>query len=668
MRARTLLVLLCLLGSLAVTSRTAAQADEPAGVEGVESEELRALRLFEQEIFGGQALAVAPDPAARLRFTDAPSALTSEAPAAPPTAVADGSRDLSWLRGLTLPDIPVRWDARVIHYLEFFRDDPRGQRFIRAWLRRVDRYGPMIRRQLEAAGLPRDLIFVAMVESGFDPTARSHAGAAGMWQFVRRTGEEFGLGVSHWADMRLDPEAATVAAGRYFTQLHARFGTWELAFAAYNMGYGALLRSIRKYNTNDYWALSHTEAALPFETTVYVAKIVACAIVANNPSRFGFDDLEREAPIEWDTVEVPGGTSLAQAARAAGTNLATLRRLNPALRRTRTPPGQAHALHLPAGSADRFRARFRRSGRAPHPHTIRFGETLASLARAAGTTESALRSLNDIEDSHSVGVGTTLLLPAGRTARRVSDDEPPVIAVPAGPRSLPGRRRVFYRVVRGDTAAEVARFFEVTGTELRRWNQIDPDAALQPGMFLQLFVPTELDLSRALVLTPDEVRVLVVGSEAFFAFHESQNGRVRFRYVVESGDTLSEIGQRFGLRTASLARINQISHRSTLHPGDVLVIYTERSRVPAEYRAEAIDGDALHPGGEATAERTEPAITAPEPTAAAPAEEPAADAPTESAADFEAQTGTDGGTEADADAEADDEADAETQAVTTIAA
>src|SRR5690606_11398826 len=138
----------------------------------------------------------------------------------------------------------VRWDDRVIRYLEFFRDDPRGNRFIRAWLRRVDRYGPMIRRRLEAEGLPRDLIFVAMVESGFDPTARSHAGAAGMWQFVRRTGEEFGLTVDHWADRRLDPEAATVAAGRYLGQLRARFGTWELAFAAYNMGYGALLRSI----------------------------------------------------------------------------------------------------------------------------------------------------------------------------------------------------------------------------------------------------------------------------------------------------------------------------------------------------------------------------------------------------------------------------------------
>ncbi len=231
------LVALFALGALSpAMARAQGSADRDALVPGEESPELRALRLMEEELFGGQPLARVAVPEGVVRVSDAPPAATSDVRAAAPTPPARASRDLSFLQGLTLPDIPVRWDDRVVRYLEFFRDDPRGRRFIAAWLRRVDRYGPMIEAVLREQGLPRDLIFVAMVESGFDPYARSSAGAVGMWQFVRGTGEELGLTVNHWVDLRLDPRASTGAAGRYLSMLHERFGTWELAFAAYNMG------------------------------------------------------------------------------------------------------------------------------------------------------------------------------------------------------------------------------------------------------------------------------------------------------------------------------------------------------------------------------------------------------------------------------------------------
>lgn len=592
-----------------------AQAPDPVDALGVESPELRALRLLELELFGpAQPLAEAPDPAARVRVSAGPPAVTSDAPP-PRDESARPARDLSWMRGLVLPDIPVRWDERVIRFLEFFRDDPRGNRFVRAWLRRVDRYGPMIREALERQGLPRDLIFVAMVESGFDPTARSHAGAAGMWQFVQRTGESFDLAVDHWVDMRLDPVRSTEAAARYLRQLRERFGTWELAFAAYNMGYGALLRSIRKYNTNDYWTLAHLEAALPFETTIYVAKILACAIVAHNPERFGLGDLAREQPLRFQTVSIPGGVSLSVVARAAGTNAERLRELNPALRRGRTPPGrESWSVHIPEESASQFAerwARARPSAPVHRPRVLRFGETIADLARELGVRERELLELNGVGDEERVGAGTTLLVPVTAPRRPAAAAEPPVVAVPDGPREIPGRRRVFYRVVRGDSVDEVARFFRVRGEELRRWNRVDPDAELQPGMFLQLFVRPEVDLAQALVLTPDECRVLVVGSEEFFAYHEGQNGRVRFRYRVRPGDTLSHIGARFGIAVSSLARINQIAQSTVLHPGDELIIYAERSRVPAELLPDAVAGDALAPGGEATVERTGPELPGP---------------------------------------------------------
>lgn len=623
LRALSAAAVLGALASAGVTAHAQDRADPGAAdqgleglVDGDESPELRALRLAEQEIFGGQPLAPVPDAAGAVRVSDGPAAVTSDTPRRA-AETPQSSRDLSWLRGLTLPDIPVRWDERVIRYLEYFRNDPRGRDFIRGWLRRVDRYGPMIRRVLREQGLPQDLIFVAMVESGFDPTARSHAGAAGMWQFVPGTGEELGLEIDHWVDLRLDPERSTVAAGRYLTMLHDRFGTWELAFAAYNMGYGALLRSIRKYNSNDYWELAHLESGLPFETNLYVSKILACAIVAHNRARFGLGELELEAPIRWETVQVPGGVSLGVVARAAGSDAQTLRALNPALRRGRTPPGsERFAVRIPAGSGERFARRWARV-RPSHPvertRVLRFGESLADLARDHGTTEDTIRELNGVEADERVGAGTALLVPEGRRRGREAPSEPPVIAVPDGPRAIEGRVRVFYRVTRGDDLAEIARFFRVRPDAVRQWNAIDPDASLQSGMFLQLFVPREVDLSRAVVITPDEARVLVIGSEEFFAHHEDQNGRLRFRYRVQPGDTLSHIGQRFGIRVASLARINQIAQSSTLHPGDELIVYAEPGRVPREYREDAVAGDALEPGGEATVERTGPELGAPVP-------------------------------------------------------
>lgn len=587
-------------------------------VTGPESPELRALRMLERELFGGATpVDEEADGAGSVRISAGPPAVSSEAPASGAEAPARSSRDLSFLRDLTLPDIPVRWDERVIRYLEFFRDEPRGQRFIRAWMQRLNRYGPTIRRTLEHQGLPRDLIFVAMVESGFDPVARSHASAAGMWQFMKPTGQELGLTVDHWVDMRLDPERATDAAGRYLGQLYERFGAWELAFSAYNMGYGALLRSIRKYNTNDYWTLAHLEAALPFETTLYVSKIIACAIVAHNLTRFGLADLEQEAPIRWETVSVPGGTTLRQVARAAGADLDTLRALNPALRRDRTPPSaERWDVHIPPEAHSRFTERWARAqprDAGHRTHVLRFGETLADLAHASGVSEADLAELNGVQDGERVGAGTTLLVPVvpNRRARARGDDEAlPVIAVPEGPREIPGRRRVFYRVVRGDALADIARFFRVEVDEIRRWNQVDPSAELQSGMFLQLFVRPEVDLGRALVLTPDECRALVVGSEEFFAYHEGQNGRIRFRYRVRAGDTLSEIAQRFGIPTSSLARINQIGRRATIHPDQELIIYAEPSRVPRELRpppaTPEVEGDAPSEGAETVSEGSVP--------------------------------------------------------------
>ena len=259
-------------------------------------------------------------------------------PLLPEVATSNPARDMSWLLSLALPDMPVRWDARVVRYLSYYHDEPRGRSLLQGWVRKSGRYGATIRRVFRNRGLPDDLVWVALIESGFDPAIRSSAGAAGLWQLMPEGAKAFGLAIDRWIDERYDAERATEAAARYLADLHRRLGNWELALAAYNMGYGALLNAIRKYNTNDFWELTKVEAGVPYETALYVPKIIAVAVAARNNAAFGLDSVRIEPPLAFDAVAIPSGTSVTTIAAAAGVAPSAIEALNPQLRRGRTPP------------------------------------------------------------------------------------------------------------------------------------------------------------------------------------------------------------------------------------------------------------------------------------------------------------------------------------------
>ena len=558
---------------------------------GEESASLAALRAAERELFGPTS---PPAPAASPRLGLPPGLRsTTVGDVAPgPTAESLGL-DLSDLRPT---DLPVRWQAHVLRYLDYFRSDRRGRRLMRGWIARSARYGPMIQRELRAAGQPEDLRCVAMAESGFDPTVRSRRGAAGMWQFVAGTGGEYGLTRDRWLDARLDPVASTRAAARFLGDLHQRFGSWELALAAYNMGYGALLRAIRKYNTNDYWTLASLEAGLPFETRIYVAKISACAVVMRNPERFGYEDLPLEDPLETEGFELPGGVTLGRVARAAGVELSLLRALNPQLLRGRTPPDRPAVVHVPAAQAEAFATRWTAAnpGTPAHrPYVVPLGEDLGEVARRFRTRGTALRTLNAMEPGERVTAGDTLLVPAVEplAPRSLPEGERPLVAVPRLAAPAPeGRTRVFYPVRRGDRLEDIAAFFRVEDEALRRWNGLDARARLQSGMILQVFAPAEVDLGLARVLREDQVRLVLVGSDDFHEQAQAAEGRVRFRYTCRDGDTLSALARRFGLSVGSIGRINGLSRRSDLAVGQELVIYAPPERVPADLREARREG------------------------------------------------------------------------------
>lgn len=568
-----------------------------------ETPELRALRRFEEQAFprgGGMPSPVEPDDAPKALppglqgrwggTGDIPRELRSPERGGPPPTTRPTQE---WLRQLSLPDLPVRWEPQVIRYLEFFKDDPKGRAIMTSWCRRMGRYRAIIERRLDEQGLPRDLIYLAMVESGFDPGATSQKSAGGVWQFIPGAARAYGLEVSQWVDARRDPERAAEAAARLLKDLYVRFGSWPLAFAAYNAGYGAILRSIARFNTNDFWELSRHEAGLPWETTLYVPKILAAALIGHNLKAFGFSEVAQDPPWAFDRVEVPPGMSFTALARAAGTKPDVIEELNPEYIRGRVPPDRPTViLRVPLGSASLFAKAagdLRVGGERLQAVVLRFGETLEDVAKARGSSVRELKRINGVTDTSELRGGMTILVPARTTlpgpAPASSGDDPDdttLVAVPDRAFVYQGRERVFYRTRDGDTLAEIAQVFDVSPENIVEWNNIDPDAKLQPKLILQLFVREGFDRVNVMVLDPDKVRVVTLGSEEFLELEAARRGKTRLFYSARAGDTLAKIAKRYGLSPGDLARINRLSAVSELGEGQKIVVYSPTPELPKE--------------------------------------------------------------------------------------
>jgi membrane-bound lytic murein transglycosylase D len=571
---------------------------------GAETPELRALHEAERELFPPAMPPLGtpwPDelPSPLAMNPSAPRVHATGLPPPPPETsppVAEGGRDLSWLAHLQPPDIPARWDARVVRYLEFYKSDPRGRQLFSYWLRRSGRYREAVRRTFRKKALPEDLAWVAMIESGYDPLARSPAGASGLWQFMPETGRLYGLSVDRWADQRLNVAAATDAAAELLADLYRRFGTWELAIASYNMGYGGMMSLVRRFNTNDYWALSRIEGSLPWETSLYVPKLIAVAIVGRNLETFGYADVVPDTPIDTEEIKVAPGTPLSAVAQSAGVPTKEIEALNLELRASRTPPAPAdlsagdieaayYPVKVPRGKgpgALAGLARMRGSDVPLERYVVRFGETIEQIAAVRHATTARIAELNAILPGEVIRGGTVLFVPKGppaspATARASSDGgtgaNKGVVFVPQDLFVYPDRRRVFYRVVVGDTIREIADAFHVTVDDLRRWNDIDTAGRLIDGMTLQVFVPTNADLSKVSLLTENDVRVVPVGSTEFFDFWEGPKGKRRIVVQAKTGDTLEALGRKYGVSPTAMERINRRGRGEALKAGDSVVVY-----------------------------------------------------------------------------------------------
>jgi membrane-bound lytic murein transglycosylase D len=310
--------------------------------------------------------------------------------------------------------------------VQLFLDRFTGARreVISLWVGRAGRYLSMIRGVLRSRGLPEELAYTAMIESGFNPLAVSRVGAKGMWQFMAGTARRYGLRVDQWIDERLDPEKSTVAAAAYLSDLYTMFGSWALAQAAYNAGEVKVSRAIRATGSSDFWALAKTNH-LRTETKEFVPAIHAATLIAQDPARYGFE-LNEDSPAAVETVVVPASTELRRLAPRAGITLETLRTLNPVLVRGITPPGKSWHLKVPVGTGadvqsalapapkrasattpDRHGAK-RPSVSDSHVHVVQPSDTVGSIARKYGVSVADVLRWNRLEEQARIRPGDRL--------------------------------------------------------------------------------------------------------------------------------------------------------------------------------------------------------------------------------------------------------------------
>ena len=431
--------------------------------------------------------------------------------------------------GVSDSEVPMTSNRLVNQSISYLQDGEDGH--VDRWLRRVQVYGPMIDHILAEEGVPEELKYLAMAESGLNPRARSWAGAVGMWQFMPSTGRRYGLSVNAWVDERRDPEKATRAAARHLRDLYERFDGWHLAMAAFNCGAGCVRRAVRRADAEDptYW---DAYDYLPRETRGYVPMFIAAAYIMQNPDAYGFEPATPTSAFAYDYVAVHGSMlSLTTLAQLADTKPDVLRSLNPELRRGRVPPSRdRYQLRIPLGTYPRFVWNYAdlpdRQKQPASTYAVRAGDTLSEIAERFGTSTGVLQRLNDLNGT-LIRQGQRLVIPVrdyeGALTTEAQENQPMRVQYGTSPPVRPldpidtatstqtaeadgsaGSSQTLastsstgsestssdevssvYRVQRGDTLGGIAQRFGVSVQQLRSWNDLN-GSRIYPGQRLQI--------------------------------------------------------------------------------------------------------------------------------------------------------------------------------------
>lgn len=388
-------------------------------------------------------------------------------------------------------------NRRVLAYLEFFQVDARDRFAI--WLSRLSRYEGMIRERLRAKGLPEDLVYLTLIESGLSNSAVSRARAVGMWQFVSGTGRLYGLEVDPWVDERRDPYKATDAAVSYLSDLVQRLGSVYLAAAAYNAGEGRIQRGVRHLPgqsdslTDETFFQLADRRYLRRETRDYVPKLIAAALIAKQPGRYGFTDIPRMTPLQFDEIRVSEATGLDVLARLADTTTDAIVELNPQFVRGVTPPGREVTVRVPRGTGTRTAERYDTLPATSRitfvEHYVTRGQTLSDIATQYRVSVSLIQGANPSLRERTLRVGQRVVIPmSGRVVpgsswkSATADDGARVSAREGGASTVAAS----HRVRRGETASQIARRYGVDLDALLDYNGLSRDSVIKAGKLLRI--------------------------------------------------------------------------------------------------------------------------------------------------------------------------------------
>jgi peptidoglycan lytic transglycosylase D len=455
--------------------------------------------------------------------------------------------------------MPLVINRRVELALQYFQT--KGRKVFTIWLTRLGKYENLIRKTLREEGLPQELLYLSMIESGFNPKAYSYARASGLWQFIYATGSHYGLRKDWWFDERRDPTLSTRAAARHLNDLYDRFGDWYLAMAGYNYSPGKLQRQMKRYNTRDFWKLKK----IPRQTRNYVPTFIAASLIAKDPNKYGFF-VEKAKPVEFDTVRISDCVDLEVIAKCVNSNFDKIKTLNPAVLKWCTPPNiKDFTVNLPKGTKDLFKQEY---AKIPDDqkvtykrHKIRTGETLSEIAGRYATSISVLKKTNSLRSSR-IRAGKYLIIPVAQNEKYYKTFKPVVYKSSKNKyrskkrvANVKGHKKITYIVKIGDTLGDIAELYNTRASKIRNWNGISYGRHIYPKQKLSIWVPDNNPLPN--IIKNEQVSKPLASNESY--------------HIVEHGDTLWDIAQKYNTSIWELKKINKL-RSNRIKPGERLII------------------------------------------------------------------------------------------------
>lgn len=465
-----------------------------------------------------------------------------------------------------LESIPTEVNPLVEQWISYFQG--RGARHMERYLARSSRYEKLMKKVLKDNGLPEDLFYIALIESGFNSQARSHAAAVGYWQFIRGTGKRYGLEINTMVDERKDPVLATQAAAEYFKGLYSVFGSWYLAMASYNVGENRVKREVMNHYTRDFWELAKKKR-FPKETIHYIPKFIAAKLIAKDPAKYGFGEIDYMTAIEFDHVNLDKPVNLRVMAEKMGINYEDFKALNPKFKgevaplkannklELRIPPGMSDQALVAANESVVEKAEFIADAGDTQIYRIRRGDSLHIVARKYRTTVAYLRDLNDIPKGKRLRVGMKLYVP-DRTP--VAPKRNVVVAKKSsGKSAVTSDSGRFYTVQSGDTLSSIAKKYSVSIGQLKRVNNIRRGRLLKVGLRLQI---------------PGD-KTENTSNDGAKRVPATAKGKVALKskyHVVRKGDNLASIADKYKVSLSAIQNSNKTLNPSKLFVGAKIFI------------------------------------------------------------------------------------------------